>query len=429
MSLQAAPEHAGKSVRCPGCNAKLQVPAGAEEQAPPPAEDAAPTSSAASSTAAPQRQGWVESDHANVNIWMGLGFGAMIMALVVGCLYPLRETGIGRVFFVGGSGFVVNLCELLFFSWAIGIIILKYQAAHRQRDALLLDLLPQDFGKDIDPQNVGTFIDYVYELPHRIRDSFMVNRIRKALEFFERRPNNGETAFLMQAQSDIDNNRIAGSYSLLKVFLWAIPILGFIGTVLGLSESIAGLGEVDPDKLKEAIGGVTAGLGTAFNTTLLGLVLAILLSFPIAAMQKIEEDNLTVIDAYCNENLLTRLSDGAGLGGGDAVGAADSIAKAVSSSQREFLADLNELSATVQGQARKLEERADTHQQKVEEEFSAAVTKVARDTSDALKNSTESSSKYLSALDEGIRSLNKVLGELGEKGVVVQQVKKKGWFR
>ena len=74
-----------------------------------------------------------------------------------------------------------------------------------------------------------------------------------------------QVASMMQSQSDIDANSIAGSYTISKVFLWAIPILGFIGTVLGISEAIGGFSTEtsDPEKLKESISSVTGGLPQA----------------------------------------------------------------------------------------------------------------------------------------------------------------------
>ncbi len=70
----------------------------------------------------------------------------------------------------------------------------------------------------------------------------------------------------------------------------------------------------DPALLMKSMGGVTGGLAMAFDTTLLALVYATALSLPMSSIQKIEEDNLNNIDAYCNEVLLPRLnSDGSKL--------------------------------------------------------------------------------------------------------------------
>jgi biopolymer transport protein ExbB/TolQ len=207
----------------------------------------------------------------------------------------------------------VSVLNTLFFFWAMAIVYLKIGMLKRQKAALLLNVLPVQLGQEITKQNVGIFIDHLYSLPEKLRDSMMVNRIRKALEFFEVRQNSGDVREMMNSQSEIDAARINGSFILLKAFLWAIPLLGFIGTVIGLSSAIGGMNfsnVSDVSKVVEAINNVTAGLGTAFDATLLGLVLAMTLNFPLNSLLKQEDDNLSNIDAFCNEVLLPRLVDG-----------------------------------------------------------------------------------------------------------------------
>lgn len=148
-------------------------------------------------------------------------------------------------------------------------------------------------------------------MPLALRDSIIVNHIGKALELFESRPSNVEVATFLSTQSELDAYRSAGSYALLKVLLWAIPILGFIGTVIGLSTAVGSLSmgdNADPKALKQSINSLTGGLGLAFDTTLLGLILSILLSFPMVAVQKMNEHSLTIIDAFCNEKKCCRNS-------------------------------------------------------------------------------------------------------------------------
>jgi hypothetical protein len=258
----------------------------------------------------------------------------------------------------------------------------------------------------------------------------MVNRIRKGLELFEVRQNNGEVANMLGAQSNIDSARIGGSYSLLKVFLWAIPILGFIGTVLGLSQAIGGidLSTMDVNKIMSSMGGVTTGLGTAFDTTLLGLVLAMFLNFPINALAKSEDDNLNNIDAFCNEILMPRLNDGGGIAGGDTAGMMDTLVKAVANAQKDFLKDLNILSAKMNDYAMNLDRRIDSHQERVQAEFTSAVMRMREDLTAAVKDSVKMTTDYTRSLASGIQSLNDVLKDLGSKQVIIQQVKKKGWF-
>jgi biopolymer transport protein ExbB/TolQ len=101
---------------------------------------------------------------------------------------------------------------------------------------------------------------------------------------------------------------------MIRVFIWAIPLLGFIGTVIGISAAVAGFSDsvaavVDLDVMKQSIGTVTIGLGIAFDTTLLALVMSIVIMFPASSLQKSEEDFLNRVEAYCDERLGRRLDD------------------------------------------------------------------------------------------------------------------------
>lgn len=423
MSLQSEPSMAGQTVSCPGCSNRLQIPAEMQQAA----------GSGVGAGMQRKRGGWPETDPANVSAWRSLGYGMAAMLVVVGLLYTIRTSFVGVVFFSGGW---VNYAEFVLFFWGLGILYLKNQKTKHQRDALLLDVLPKQLGGKINPANVGTFIDNLYRLPERLRDSMMVNRIRKALELFEVRTNNGEVAALMEAQSAVDANRIGGSYALLKVFLWAIPILGFIGTVLGLSFAMAGFGSTDlsdMEALKTAVGSITSGLATAFNTTLLGLILSMLLIFPMSAMQKREEDCLNDIDAFCHEHLLSRLNDGGTSGAevNELISNPAAFAQMLSDfvvAQQQLVQDLNSVSAVVQEVAGQLENRAAQHQQHVEQQFGAAVTRVTAQTSEAINSSALAVEKYIGGLALGIDTLNKTLTALGEKNVVLNVQPRRGWF-
>lgn len=474
MQLKVEPEMAGKIVRCPGCNSKLHIPgdpAAAGGGLPPPsglpapsglpspsglpapdAAGSAPVESPSAEAPPPppgqdfsfeqhrnSRGGWEETDPANPNPWLALGIGAVATLTWYGLVFPFG-TGAPGTSPQSAMDYIhdlfyertwVNYTESFFFFWAIAALYLKWQKLNHQKAAMYLDVLPAEIGQEITRDNVASFIDHLYALPGRLRDSLMVNRIRKGLELFEVRQNNGEVSSMMSAQSSIDSARIGGSYSLVKVFLWAIPILGFIGTVLGLSVAIGSIDltdMTDMEKVMKSFGKVTGGLGTAFDTTLLGLVLAMFLNFPMNALAKSEDDNLNNIDAYCNEVLLPRLNDGGGIAGGDTGGMMDTLVKAVANAQKDFLVDLDKLSSKILEQAQNLDKRAWAHQERVDREFATALNVMREQMTKSVAESVEKTGEYMRAMASGIQSLNNVLAQLGEKQVIIHQVKKKGWF-
>ena len=445
MHLMAEPNMAGQVVNCPGCNTKIQIPEAPEAEEPAPSVPQPRATARAPGHPHPggqpqPRKGWEETDPTNPNARLSFGIGLGLTLLLFAIIYPFQASA-GKATADYNTGEVlanlfykhltVSFANTLFFFWAMAICYLKMKKLKHQKAALLLDVLPMELGTEINAFNVSYFIDHLYRLPFNLRDSLMVNRIRKALEFFEVRQNVGHVSAMMTSQSAIDGSRIMGSYIMIRAFLWAIPLLGFIGTVVGLSHAISGMsfgGVEDVNAIMGSINNVTSGLGTAFDATLLGLVFAVTLNFPLNSLNKHEEETLNDIDAFCNEVLLPRLNDGGGAGGGDLGAVGDSVVKAIAGAQQEFLTDLNELSARMLDYTNNLDRRIEIHQQAALTQFVTNMTAMRSEVETNINESMRVVSQYLGGLDSGIQGLNAVLEKLGEKQVVIQQVKKKGWF-
>lgn len=420
--MTADDEYAGKVVACPGCNEKFIVPAL-------PANAAASSGPANQRAATPQGQrgGWHEEDHANVSFLISLGYGLLFTAIFLGAMFPFAGQYFSDIFLDRGW---VNYAEVFLFIWGIVILVMKWKKTKRQRQAMLLDIVPNKLGTEINSDTVGSFIEHIYKLPNRLRDSLMVNRIRKGMELFEKRNNNGEVDSFLNSQSDIDANRISGSYTLLKVLLWAIPILGFIGTVQGLSQAVGSLsaGSTDPEALKASINELTKGLGVAFDTTLLGLILSMIMSFPMAIMQKNEEEMLTEIDAFCTEKLLPKLNDSQTGTNSLLLSQAESLpafAASLTQAHQIFLQKLHESSLILRDVSETLRVRLDAHQTKVEGTFQQSVDKLTSQTRDAFIQPATQLNEYFASLSKGIESLNTTLTKLGGETIVI---KKKGFF-
>ena len=333
-----------------------------------------------------QRTVWKEQDPTNPNALLSSGIGLAVTVVWFALLKILVATGLmgekHKLMELFYKHFAISFVSTLFFAWGIAILVLKYKKLEHQRAAMLLDVLPRGLGDDIDVNNIGMFIDHVYALPEHLRDSLMVNRIRKALEFFETRQNVADVSTLMASQSGIDGARIMGSYIVVKAFLWAIPLLGFIGTVIGLSHAIEGMqfdGVEDVSKMMGTIKDVTGGLGTAFDATLLGLIFAVIMNFPLNSLNKHEEETLNDIDAFCNEVLLPRLNDGSAkakkeIGFSDVSAMADAVVQGVTAAQHDFLTNLNDLSGRMLEYATNLESSNDRYQQAAVEAIGARFT-------------------------------------------------------
>lgn len=249
---------------------------------------------------------------------------AAVVTLVfyVAIVTPLSQTYFGELF--GARGWVPYVIAWMS-AWAGLLLAGKAALLRSQRKALALDLLPEEIGLRITRENAESFQRHLRDMALQklpqprlfgggAAHSFLVERIERALEHFHMRGRAGDVTHQLGNQSQLDSNAVESSYTMIRIFIWAIPLLGFIGTVLGISAAVAGFSDsvasaVDLDVMKQSIGAVTTGLGVAFDTTLLALVMSIAIMFPTSSLQKAEEDFLDRVDSYCELRLARRLDD------------------------------------------------------------------------------------------------------------------------
>lgn len=107
-------------------------------------------------------------------------------------------------------------------------------------------------------------------------------------------------------ESELD--RIYHDYTLIRYINWLLPTLGFIGTVIGIAFAMGSLATVDILDMSEGeFGQVFAQLGTAFYTTLLGLLLSVALVFLTQASEAMEERRVQRYFRFCEDEFLSKL--------------------------------------------------------------------------------------------------------------------------
>jgi len=90
---------------------------------------------------------------------------------------------------------------------------------------------------------------------------------------------------------------------MIRYIAWAIPSIGFIGTVRGIGDALGQAYQA----IEGEIFGVTRSLGVAFNSTLIALLISIVLMFMLHQLQLMQERYVLDTEAYCEENLTRHL--------------------------------------------------------------------------------------------------------------------------
>lgn len=120
--------------------------------------------------------------------------------------------------------------------------------------------------------------------------------------------------------SGLDQEQAAGRFTLTRYILYLLPVIGFIGTVEGISKALMNISKVLPmvkdlDGFMNNLTGVTSALQIAFDSTLLALFLSAALMLVQTLVFRRSEDLLARVDRWIVEHLLPRVGV-AEVGGG-----------------------------------------------------------------------------------------------------------------
>ena len=247
--------------------------------------------------------------YTRVNNLLSFLLGLVLTIAYYACLLPFRGSYVSDVFTERGpTPYFISL----FSFWSLAILFLKSQKLSLQRAALQYDVVPSEHDFVLSATTVGQIVDRIYATVDEPRQFVLFNRIIVALANLENLGRVSDIDDILRSQAENEESSIETSYSLLKGFVWAIPVLGFIGTVLGLSQAVGGFGAVlasvdEMSVIASSLQTVTAGLATAFDTTLVALVFAVAIQLLVTFLRKAEEEFLDECSEYCSRRVVGRL--------------------------------------------------------------------------------------------------------------------------
>jgi len=314
-ALSAPPDWAGQQGACPSCGAEVQAPpatasagaAVAASPSPPAAQVVvgAPEAVAAAprrAADAPRRRRWrgVVGGATNVSMALTLVMGVVLTAVALAILHVTDKGYVHKLLTQRGP---VPYAIVFITAWAFSILLLKWFRIRRQEKSLA-----QDWGQTVAPglaaeassETVDRTIADIENTDQERGGTLLARRLLLGVERWRSTRNLAEVDEAMRHQADLDADTVDSSYAAVRLFIWCAPILGFIGTVIGIGSAVAGFSGMlrEAAKLEEIKAGlstVTSGLGVAFDTTLVGLAAALLIMLVTTAMQHREESMLAAV--------------------------------------------------------------------------------------------------------------------------------------
>lgn len=142
-------------------------------------------------------------------------------------------------------------------------------------------------------------------IPRHWRATLLSRRVDEVLHYVIHRQS-GSFEDHLRYLADLASDRLLQSYSLIRTVTWAVPIMGFLGTVIGITMAIA---NVTPEQLDTSLPEVTAGLAVAFDTTAQALGMSMILVFGTFLVERGELNVLADVEQLGIEHLVPALSD------------------------------------------------------------------------------------------------------------------------
>lgn len=215
---------------------------------------------------------------------------------------PLQHPLATRYF----AGHPINMVETALFFVGLVVLAQKLWNLFGQQSSLASELLPdKSLGQPV--TKASEWLDSLSSLSAAVRNSYLGRRLAAALETVERKGSADTLETDLQQLSDLDAGRAHDSYGLVRIIIWAIPMLGFLGTVVGITDAMSQLdGETLASSPDKAVDALTAGLYVAFDTTAIALTFAMVLMFIQFGLDRWESQVLSTVDSRVVSELAGR---------------------------------------------------------------------------------------------------------------------------
>ncbi len=217
-------------------------------------------------------------------------------------LLEAGQTPEQRSVWVVVKDFEQETCFVLMF-WALSIM--GYKAARNIGEQRILEreLVPLAEGSKILPEDARQLARPIESMPETAQDFLLPRIMLVALQRLSTGASVQEISESVRDECETESQRLDSELSMIRYIAWAIPSIGFIGTVRGIGDALANAHEA----VEGNIAGVTASLGVAFNSTFIALLISILIMFFSYQLTLHQERLVLQAQRYCDRHLLRKI--------------------------------------------------------------------------------------------------------------------------
>src|SRR5688572_16338306 len=193
--------------------------------------------------------------------------------------------------------------EIIHFVWAMLIIGYKALLVRRERKLLDRELIHVPEGIKVLPEDAKDYARQLEALPEEQKGMLVVRALQRTLDRFAGTRSIRDSAETSRAVCDSEADRMDSGLAMIRYIAWAIPAIGFIGTVRHISDALLQAHKA----VTGDISGVTSGLGIAFNATFVALLLTLILMFFLHQLQQSQEQFVHDTDHWIDQHLIRHM--------------------------------------------------------------------------------------------------------------------------
>lgn len=193
--------------------------------------------------------------------------------------------------------------EIIHFVWAMLIIGYKAVLVRRERRMLERELIHVPEGIKVLPEDAKDYARQVEALPREDKSMLVVRALQRTLDRFSATRSIRDAAETSRAVCDSEADRLDSGLAMIRYIAWAIPAIGFIGTVRHIGDALLQANKA----VTGDISAVTANLGIAFNATFVALLLTIVLMFFLHQLQQSQEKFVHDTDQWIDHSLIRHM--------------------------------------------------------------------------------------------------------------------------
>ena len=196
-------------------------------------------------------------------------------------------------------------CCFVLMLWAISLMGYKSLSSFNERKILETDLIPINQSTSILAEDAREYSRPIQALPEKQQNYLLPRAVLTALHRFRSTRNIQDVSSSIRAICESESERLDSELSMIRYIAWAIPSIGFLGTVRGIGQA---LGQAHKAAQGD-IAGVTQSLGVAFNSTFVALLISILVMFLLHYLQVTQERIVLDTEEYCDKRLIQHLQN------------------------------------------------------------------------------------------------------------------------